>query len=345
MLKYLNLDETESISLIVETSPVWETILGIAGYTHGQIRHTFDLDQRWESSTMPNTLRESLKEIQKTNFWYSLILLQDKCSAQTIEEFSNRLLNMDRSEFYGTLLPYKNRKSELIRTELIDRIDQGGNFKEYASYFKGHDYLEGYVLNLERYSQSELVENFINLLTEWFDWISKFDEWTKWNRAIEFEGKQYHSIDKTKPIETIEMITGGVKYFPEPSVWTVKLIPQVSYRPWTLTVRTPETKLFFYPLKEEYFLEPGIPPMELIRGHKALGDEVRLKILYQLTKGPSSLQDLSIQFNVSKTTIHHQLSLLKAAKFLQVDKGIYSINKTQINAFSDRLTKFLGENL
>ncbi|MGE7921520.1 ArsR family transcriptional regulator, partial [Viridibacillus sp. NPDC093762] len=93
-MKYLNLDETESISLIVETSPVWETILGIAGYTHGQIRHTFDLDQRWESSTMPNTLRESLNEIQKTNFWYSLILLQDKCSAQTIEEFSNKLLNM-----------------------------------------------------------------------------------------------------------------------------------------------------------------------------------------------------------------------------------------------------------
>ncbi len=122
------------------------------------------------------------------------------------------------------------------------------------------------------------------------------------------------------------------------------MVPQVSYRPWTLQVRTTDTKFFFYPLKKEYLLEPGTPPMELIRGHKALGDETRLKLLYQLQKGPSSLQDLSIQFNISKTTIHHQLSLLKAAKFVRVDKGIYSIEKTQISLFSERLSKFLGDN-
>lgn len=73
-----------------------------------------------------------------------------------------------------------------------------------------------------------------------------------------------------------------IKYFPEPSVWNVKLIPHVSYRPWILENRTPDTKIFFYPLKEAYLLELGVPSNELIRGHKALGDELRLKLLYQL---------------------------------------------------------------
>jgi hypothetical protein len=149
-------------------------------------------------------------------------------------------------------------------------------------------------------------------------------------------------LDKSNPVEEIERITGGVKYLPEPSVWTVKLIPHVSYRPWILEKRTPDTKLFFYPLKEEYLLEPGFPPNELVRGHKALGDELRLKLLYQLLKGPLSLQEMSLQFNTSKTTLHHQLSLLKAAKFIRVDKGIYSANLTQLNGFSGRLTKYLG---
>lgn len=144
------------------------------------------------------------------------------------------------------------------------------------------------------------------------------------------------------PIEEIERITSGIKYLPEPSVWTVKLIPHVSYRPWILELRTPDTKLFFYPLNEEYLIEPGVPSNELIRGHKALGDELRLKLLYQLLKGPLSLQEMSMQFNTSKTTLHHQLSILKAAKFIRVDRGIYSANPTQINAFSGRLTQYLG---
>jgi DNA-binding HxlR family transcriptional regulator len=107
-------------------------------------------------------------------------------------------------------------------------------------------------------------------------------------------------------------------------------------------VRTPNKKLYLYPLKEKYLIEAGTPTMELIRGHKALGDEVRLKILYQLVNRASSLQDLSTQFNISKTTLHHQLSLLKAAKFIQVDKGVYSANPTQINSFSERLAQYLG---
>nr|WP_242021121.1 hypothetical protein [Cytobacillus oceanisediminis] len=57
-------------------------------------------------------------------------------------------------------------------------------------------------------------------------------------------------------------------------------------------------------------------------------------MLNQLLKGPLPLQEMSVQFNTSKTTLHHQLSILKAAKFIRVDKGIYSANLTQINAFS-----------
>jgi hypothetical protein len=53
-------------------------------------------------------------------------------------------------------------------------------------------------------------------------------------------------------------------------------------------------------------------------------------------KGPLSLQGLSVQFNTPKTSLHHQLPLLKAAKFV-VEKGIYSVNPNQISSFSEKL--------
>jgi len=334
----------ESISLQVESSPVWEVILGISGYTHGQLRHTFDLDEKWisEQDSMPLSLLKHLKVIEETDLWYGLIMLQDKLSALSVQDFSNQLSEIPIARFYDILLPYKDRNTEPIRKATVTEHHRGELFEKYATYFEDHDYLGGYVRNLSRYTQQEICDLFNNTLVEWYMWVSQQEEWEKWTHALAFEQKQYKSLDITNPIEEIERITGGIKYLPEPSVWNVKLIPHVSYRPWILEKRTPDTKLFFYPLKEEYLIEPGVPSNELIRGHKALGDELRLKLLYQLLKGPLSLQELSVQFNTSKTTLHHQLSILKAAKFIRVDKGIYSANLTQINAFSGRLTQYLG---
>ncbi|MFJ7729647.1 ArsR/SmtB family transcription factor [Neobacillus sp. NPDC097160] len=343
-MKYYLPQPVETISLKVESSPVWEVILGIAGYTHTKLRHTFDLDEKWisEQDSMPTSLIKHLKVIEETNFWYALIMLQNKLSSSSVQDFLNRLLEIPIDCFYETLLPYKNRNTEPIRKATATEHHRGELFEKYATYFDTHDYLAGYVRDLGHYSHQEIYDLLNNTLVEWEKWVSQQEEWKKWTQALVFEQKQYSSLDITNPIDQIEQITGGIKYHPEPSVWTVKLIPHVSYRPWILEKRTPDTKLFFYPLKEEYLMEPGVPSNELIRGHKALGDELRLKLLYQLLKGPLSLQEMSVQFNTSKTTLHHQLSILKAAKFIRVDKGIYSVNLPQINAFSGQLTQYLG---
>ena len=343
-MDYLNSTQPiEAISLVVETSTVWEVILGITGFTHAQLRHTFELDELWKSqqTSMPELLIKHLDVIEQTNFWFGLIMLQEKFAATSISDFSKYLSEMNSSDFYETVLPYKDRITEPVRKAVAKQYKQGESFETYASYFHDHDYLEEYVRYLGYYKHSEICNLFNSILDEWYNWVRKNVQWEKWTRALDFEQKQHNSLDKDKSIELIELITGGVKYVPEPSIWTVKLIPQVTYRPWTLVVRTPDTKLYFYPLKEEYLIEAGTPTMELIRGHKALGDEVRLKILYQLVNRASSLQDLSTQFNISKTTLHHQLSLLKAAKFIQVDKGVYSANLPQINSFSERLAQYL----
>lgn len=344
MLKYLYSPQpTEQINLTIESSLVWEVILGISGYTHTRLRHTFEFDEEWTIAhkSMPEQLVKSLALIEKTNFWFALILLQDKLSSLSIQDFSNQLQNIAADCFYEILLPYKNRETEAIRKETSAQYNNPRQIEKYAKYFNDHEYLGGYIRNLAKYSHKDLCNIFTTAMFEWHNWVCKNEKWDKWMQALDFEQKRFRSINMTDPIEKIEQITGGVKYQLEPSVWTVKLIPHVSYRPWVLEKRTCHTKLFFYPLNEEHLLEPGVPSVELVRGYKALGDELRLKLLYQLLKGPSALQDLSLRFNLSKTTLHHQLSILKAARFIKVDKGIYSANPTELNYLTEKLTQYL----
>ncbi|MCM3711067.1 MULTISPECIES: ArsR/SmtB family transcription factor [Sporosarcina] len=337
----------ETITLKVEQSPVWELILGIAGYTHEQLRHTFEMDEEWKAdeNVMPSSLVKLLKIIEETNLWYGMILLQNQFAAVSVQEYSNLLTTASTDSFYEWLLPYHDRQSEPLRIEAACKPEQTPVWEEYASLFDGHDYLGGYIRQLHHLSQSELCDLITSVIIEWESWMRKKVEWEKWLQALAFEEKQYRQLDMNNPVAEIERVSGGVEYLPEPSIWSVKLIPQVSYRPWVLTIRTSDTKLFFYPVKEEYLLEPGVPSNELIRGHKALGDELRLKLLFQLQKSPLSLQELSGQFNISKTTLHHQLALLKAAKFIRVEKGVYSINSGKLEDFTRQLTRYLGTGL
>ncbi|MCA1063743.1 winged helix-turn-helix domain-containing protein [Rossellomorea sp. AcN35-11] len=346
MKHLLQSDEVESISLEVDWSPVWEVILGISGYTHRKLRHTFDMDKEWSinSHSMPEFLVKNLYEVEKTNVWYGLIMLQNKISAATVQEFSNKLKELPISTFYETLLPYKSRDLESVRVELAGQYMKRESFEHYSTYFEGHDFLDGYIQSLGRYSYEQLTDLLVNSVGEWYNWISQNENWEKWMQALENEQKRNGSLDVRKPVEEIENVTDGVKYLPEPTVWKVKLIPHVAYRPWILEKRTPDTKLFFYPLRDEYLVPPGSPSTELIRGHKALGDEIRLTLLYHLMNGPQSLQELSVQFHTSKTSLHHQLSLLKAAKFVVVEKGIYSVNLHRIRSFSEKLNQFLDIN-
>ncbi|AQQ53262.1 ArsR/SmtB family transcription factor [Planococcus lenghuensis] len=337
----------ETISIEVEQSPVWELIMGIAGYTYKQLRHTFEMDEEWaaDKETMPASLVKMLERIEETNLWYGMLLLQNQFSAASVQEFSNFLVAPEQETFYDWLLPYHDRQSESLRKEAAQSPGYTEVWEEYASLFDGHNYLAGYIRHLYQLDQSEICDLIIQVIKEWEDWMSAKEDWGKWLQALAFEQNQHKHLDDKKPSTEIDRVTGGVDYLPEPSIWSVKLIPQVSYRPWVLTIRTSDTRLFFYPVREDYLLEPGKPSSDLIRGHKALGDELRLKLLFQLQKGPLSLQELSAQFNISKTTLHHQLALLKAAKFIRVEKGVYSINPGKIENFSGQLSQYLGTNL
>ncbi len=328
----------ESPTVSVEWSPVWEIILGISAYTHRKLRYTFDCDEEWSRASLSETLKEDLQMIEDTNQWFALMMLQASFSASTVQDFSDELSQMEETAFYSIILPYKDRHSEPLRLQASHDRD----FHRYADEFKTHEFFGGYIASLATHSFSQMKDSFRSLLSGWQEVMEEKAEWNKWKSALEREST-LHVIDKEASVTEEVQRIAGTAYIPEPSIWEIKLIPQISYRPWLLEQRTPDTKLFFYPLREEYLLEQGEPGKAMVNGYKALGDELRLKVLHLLQHGPLSLQELSIKLDVSKTTLHHQLSLLKASKLVTSAKGVYSANPQRITELQEDLSFFLGK--
>ncbi|WP_232787067.1 hypothetical protein [Planococcus sp. MB-3u-03] len=116
----------ETVHLAVEQSPVWEWIVGIAGYTHGQLRLTFEMDDEWtqDAKAMPASLLDSLAKIEETNLWYGLLLLQNKFGAKSVDEFSSGWQRFQRSDFTMFYCPivadlqkrYGNRRHNTLKT-------------------------------------------------------------------------------------------------------------------------------------------------------------------------------------------------------------------------------------
>lgn len=77
-------------------------MLGIAGYKHKQLRHTFELDEEWTiyENLMPPSLLQLLNEIEETNLWCGMLLLQNQLSAASTREFSNSLSTVSMTDFY-----------------------------------------------------------------------------------------------------------------------------------------------------------------------------------------------------------------------------------------------------
>ncbi len=102
------------------------------------------------------------------------------------------------------------------------------------------------------------------------------------------------------------------------------------------------TKIFCYPIAAP--AEEGVPPVEVARIYKALGDEGRLKLLRRLSDGPLKLTDAAAELGVAKSTAHHHLAILRQAGFVAIrDEGenVYSIRR-DLPQTGDLLSAYFG---
>ena len=106
-------------------------------------------------------------------------------------------------------------------------------------------------------------------------------------------------------------------------------------------------RLFGYPVADDALeaSDPLAAPQSVVRLHRALGDETRLRILKLLAGRDLYLTEIAQQLDLSKPTIKHHLALLRSAGLVTITESgtviYYSLRRNRLDDASADIKRFL----
>ena len=156
-----------------------------------------------------------------------------------------------------------------------------------------------------------------------------------------------HDRERLAPADLIEATTGGVRYLPEPGIARVVLGPSYFSRPYNFLMSARDWRFFGYPVADSA-LGPSdalTPPLSVVRLHRALGDETRLRILKLLASRDLYLTEIAQQLDLSKPTIKHHLAQLRSAGLVTITESgtvmYYTLRRNRLDDASAEIKAFL----
>jgi len=184
----------------------------------------------------------------------------------------------------------------------------------------------------------------LHILKRWYDRVFCYQE-QQILPILERDAEAKRAMKQTMTVERlVETATSGLEYVPEPGFRKVLLVPSYILRPWNVPWEYQDIKIFCYPVADESVLEDSkVPPVRLVRLYKALADERRLCILKMLATRSYSLQELTDEFGIAKSTMHHHLATLQTAGLVRArpDDKLYSLRQGMLSEASELLNKYL----
>ena len=124
------------------------------------------------------------------------------------------------------------------------------------------------------------------------------------------------SLLAIRPTWTVDSLMAsvlpGVDYVPAAAVEEVAFVPDVVIRPGLVFLDHRMMSIASFPVARAHE-SADQPPEQLVRLGKALGDELRLRALRILARGPISLGDLAAELGVPRTTLSHHIGVLRSA--------------------------------
>ncbi|HEY2916835.1 MAG TPA: metalloregulator ArsR/SmtB family transcription factor [Candidatus Limnocylindrales bacterium] len=148
-------------------------------------------------------------------------------------------------------------------------------------------------------------------------------------------------------IDLVERTTNGIRLVPEPGIRRVILAPSYFSRPYNFLLGGADWRFDGYPVADAALdLDPLAPPATVLRLHRALGDETRLRILKLLADRDLYLTEIAELLELSKPTIKHHLAMLRVAGLLTVIEAgpvtYYHLRRERLDEATGGLRAFLG---
>ncbi len=334
----------ETYHVQLEYSLLWECAMGIAAVTNTPLLHTLEKPaEEWKrlKASLSEGMPEQLAFVEKHNTWKALLQLLHQEAFASLPAFLDYIGRLAPEELKSICLPYLGIEHQDPRKRAASGDRKA--MQELQKLASGNPFFPAYIAFICKTDPAELKRHLTEVMSGWYGTVIEPEAEQLLAVLIRDSEAKRSMQQRMSPEELVEWATGGVAYSPEPSVRRVLLIPQIVYRPWTVEADIEGTKVFHYPVASDSIhpADKYLPDASLVLKHKALGDEIRLRIVKLLSEEDRSLQDLTDRLNIGKSTIHHHLKLLRAARLVDIRDAKYRLRTKAIDSLGQELADFL----
>ena len=335
----------ESYQVEFECSLLWECALGIAAITNTPLLDTLEKEKEFErfSNELPAILKTELTYVEMNNTWKSLLQLLHVFEGDDIAEFTKFIHQLSVEDLAYYCFPFVgDHFQEIRRLASQGKEDAVRQLKEIT---KDNSFFPGYIEFIHKANMDELKKHLQGVMTLWFDHVILPQSENLLDMLERDLAEKKAMKEKLTAEEFVAWATNGIEYVPEPSVYRVLLIPQVTYRPWSIVSDIEGTKVFYYPIANSSIhpTDRYLPDFLLLQKYKALGDEVRLRMLKLLSESDYTLKEITEKLNIGKSTAHHHLKLLRAASLVGIQSSKYTLKETSISSLSKELELYFKQ--
>jgi DNA-binding transcriptional ArsR family regulator len=304
-------------------------------------------DRTWlaeSKAAMPADVTDSWKRLFESELCVHVATVAiDRPNARTSADLVAAIESMPQADVLRSI--FEDHPSDPAVATLVDRALEGdasvlGALAELLPDHKREARLE----ILRR--PEETIVGLLEVMRWWAEAFGKVEDRVTAILERDYDGR---AADRSTlaPVDLIERTTNGIRWLPEAGVRRVILAPSYFSRPYNFIMSAADWRLFGYPVSDESIeaSDPLSAPQAVVRLHRALGDETRLRILKLLAGRDLYLTEIAQQLQLSKPTIKHHLAMLRSAGLVTITESgtvvYYSLRRNRLDDASADIKRFL----
>lgn len=345
----------QAYAVQVEAGLTYEFLITLTAFGLPEEQPTYEIGADWFEKVRKKSSKALLTALdrigtQAGKVWVNLIGLATTSPAtRDVPSFLRRVEALEPLELRLYLLGFHvPHYQQSISQDVLYHAAEGdpaaqARLLEDGSYFGGHAEASlGPLLGLTP-EQTRAVA--VDAMHGWYEEVFRSRE-GELEPVLRRDAEAKRRLLATMPPDQVIEAASGIQFVSHSGIRQVYLIPQLTTRPWVWLAEHDDARLYCYPVADES-LGGGEsePPGRLVRLHKALGDEKRLKMLRELATTSATLQELADRFGLPKSTAHHHLAILRSAGLIRVssdEEHRYSVRRDVIPEMSSLLAAYLG---
>jgi DNA-binding transcriptional ArsR family regulator len=337
---------SQSFRIDWDVRPAYDFVFSLSG----DAGSTDDLpaaDRTWlaeAKASLPADVQEAATRLFESEVAIHVaIVVVDRPAIRTADDVVAAVASAEPRDVVRAMFDESPREPELAA--LVDRAMAGDSSALPALEETLPEYKREARLQILRQPE-ETVADLVAVLGAWAERFTPIE-----SRVTAILERDYESraADRANlaPAELIERTTNGIRWLPEGGVKRVILAPSYFSRPYNFLMSASDFRLFGYPVSDEALeaVDPLAAPQSVVRLHRALGDDTRLKILKLLAGRDLYLTEIAQQLELSKPTIKHHLALLRSAGLVTITESgtvvYYSLRRNRLDDASADIKRFL----